>query len=258
MGCEYSGRRNPHDNFIEKGIGWLKAKMKRILIVEDDQSIANLQKDYLELSGFSVAMEHSGTDGLQALEKDEFDLVILDIMLPGADGFELLKTIREKEDIPVLLVSARSEEIYKVKGLGLGADDYITKPFSSGELVARVHAHLNKFERMKERFGTKVDEGSKIQVRGLELHKEARRVFVNGHEITMAHKEFDLLLFLMQHPNRVFSKEELFDRIWGMDAIGDVSTVTVHIARIREKIEENPSKPQYIGTVWGSGYRAMV
>ncbi|WP_134703296.1 response regulator transcription factor [Ammoniphilus sp. YIM 78166] len=231
--------------------------MKRILIVEDDQSIADLQKDYLELSGFSVAIENTGTDGLQALGKEKFDLVILDIMLPGADGFELLKTIREKEDIPVLLVSARAEEIYKVKGLGLGADDYITKPFSSGELVARVHAHLNKFERMKERFG-KGEEGSKVQVRGLELHKEARRVFVNGGEVTMAHKEYDLLLFLMEHPNRVFSKEELFERIWGMDALGDASTVTVHIARIREKIEENPSKPQYIGTVWGSGYRALV
>ncbi len=231
--------------------------MKRILIVEDDQSIADLQKDYLELSGFSVWIEHSGTGGRQILEKESFDLVILDIMLPGVDGFELLKTIREKEDIPVLLVSARAEEIYKVKGLGLGADDYITKPFSSGELVARVQAHLNKFERMKERFG-KGEEGSKIQVRGLELHKEARRVFVNGNEITMAHKEYDLLLFLMEHPNRVFSKDELFERIWGMDALGDASTVTVHIARIREKIEENPSKPQYIGTVWGSGYRALM
>lgn len=231
--------------------------MKRILIVEDDQSIANLQKDYLELSGFSVKIVNSGADGLTALTVETFDLIILDIMLPGMDGFELLKTIREKEDIPVLLVSARSEEIYKIKGLGLGADDYITKPFSSGELVARVNAHLNKFKRMKERFG-KVDEGSKLQVRGLEVQKEARRVFVNGKEVPMAHKEFDLLLFLLQNANRVFGKEELFERIWGMDALGDASTVTVHIARIREKIEENPSKPQYIGTVWGSGYRFMV
>jgi DNA-binding response OmpR family regulator len=157
----------------------------------------------------------------------------------------------------VLLVSARAEEIYKINGLSLGADDYITKPFSSAELVARVNAHLKKYERMKERFG-KEREGAKLQVRGLEFHKDSRRVFVNGNEVMLAQKEFELLLFLLQNANRVFSKDELFERIWGMDALGDASTVTVHIARIREKIEENPSKPQYIGTVWGSGYRFMV
>ncbi len=231
--------------------------MKKILIVEDDQSIANLQKDYLELSGFAVTIVNNGTDALAAVAKEPADLVILDIMLPGIGGFDVLKAIREKEDIPVLLVSARSEEIYKINGLGLGADDYITKPFSSGELVARVNAHLNKYERMKERFG-RSEEGSKLQVRGLEIDKDSRRVTVNGKEVAMAHKEFDLLLFLLQNANRVFGKEELFERIWGMDALGDASTVTVHIARIREKIEENPSKPQYIGTVWGSGYRFIV
>lgn len=165
--------------------------------------------------------------------------------------------VREKDDIPVLIVSARQEEIYKINGLGLGADDYITKPFSSGELVARVNAHLKKFERMKERFG-KRNEGSRIEIRGLEIQKDSRRVFVNGNEIAMAQKEFDLLLFLVQNANRVFGKEELFERIWGMDAMGDASTVTVHIARIREKIEDTPSKPQYIDTVWGSGYRFRV
>lgn len=232
--------------------------MKKILIVEDDPSIARLQKDYLELSGFSVQLAHSGSDGLAALQGEPFDLVILDIMLPGIDGFDVLRAIREKEDIPVLLVSARAEEIYKINGLGLGADDYITKPFSSGELVARVQAHLNKFERMKERFGGRADAGSRLQVRGLAIDKDSRRVFVNGREVAMAQKEFDLLLFLLQHADRVFSKEELFDRIWGMDALGDASTVTVHIARIREKIEQNPSKPQYIGTVWGAGYRFIV
>ncbi|SDC15593.1 DNA-binding response regulator, OmpR family, contains REC and winged-helix (wHTH) domain [Paenibacillus sp. UNCCL117] len=231
--------------------------MKKILIVEDDQSIANLQKDYLELSGYSVMIVNSGNEGLKALEQAEFELIILDIMLPGMDGFEVLRAIREQDDIPVLLVSARAEEIYKINGLGLGADDYITKPFSSGELVARVNAHLKKFERMKERFGREPAE-VKLQVRGLEIQKDARRVLVNGHEVMLAQKEFDLLLFLAQHPNRVFSKDELFERIWGMDALGDTSTVTVHIARIREKIEEHPSKPQYIGTVWGSGYRFMV
>ncbi|CAN7450186.1 response regulator transcription factor [Paenibacillus sp. LjRoot153] len=232
--------------------------MKRILIVEDDQSIANLQRDYLELSGYSVRMVNNGNDGLRALKEEAFELVILDIMLPDIDGFEVLRTIRENDDIPVLLVSARAEEIYKVNGLGLGADDYITKPFSSGELVARVGAHLKKFERMKERFGKGMEGSTTIQIRGLELQKEARRVFVNGNEVVLAQKEFDLLLFLVQYPNRVFGKEELFERIWGMDAMSDASTVTVHIARIREKIEETPSKPQYIGTVWGSGYRFMV
>ncbi|MCZ8522020.1 MULTISPECIES: response regulator transcription factor [Paenibacillus] len=231
--------------------------MKRILIVEDDQSIADLQRDYLELSGYTVRIVSNGLAGLKALAEEKFELVILDIMLPGMDGFEVLKAIREKDDIPVLLVSARAEEIYKINGLGLGADDYITKPFSSGELVARVNAHLTKFERMKARYGKEQTE-AKLQVRGLEIHKDARRVLVNGGEVPLTQKEFDLLWFLFQHPNRVFGKSELFERIWGMDALGDASTVTVHIARIREKIEENPSKPQYIGTVWGSGYRFLV
>jgi DNA-binding response OmpR family regulator len=231
--------------------------MKKILIVEDDQSIANLLKDYLELSGFSVCIVHNGNEALTVQGKESFDLILLDIMLPGMDGFEVLKKIREKEDIPVLLVSARSEELYKINGLGLGADDYITKPFSSAELVARVNAHLSKFDRMKERFG-KTDEASIIRVRGLEIQKDSRRVIVNGNDVTMAQKEFDLLLYLLQNANRVFSKDELFERIWGMDALGDASTVTVHIARIREKIEDNPSKPQYIGTVWGAGYRFIV
>jgi len=231
--------------------------MKKILIVEDDQSIANLQRDYLELSGYTVKIVNSGTAALQLLKQEEFELILLDIMLPDIDGFEVLRNIRERDDIPVLLVSARAEEIYKINGLGLGADDYITKPFSSGELVARVSAHLKKFERMKERFG-KGNEGTKLQVRGLEVHKDARRVFVNGNEVMLAQKEFDLLLFLLQNANRVFGKEELFERIWGLDSLGDASTVTVHIARIREKIEETPSKPQYIGTVWGSGYRFII
>ena len=230
--------------------------MKRILIIEDDESIAKLQKDYLEISGYSVTMSYSGVEGLQAMQKEKFDLVILDIMLPGMDGFEVLKRIRETEDVPVLLVSARQEEIYKINGLGLGADDYITKPFSSGELVARVNAHLTKFERLKERFSSGQEkELSRIVVRGLEIEKESRRVFINGKEVSMAQKEFDLLLFLVQNINRVFSKEDLFERIWGLDSLGDVSTVTVHIARKREKIETNPSKPQYIDTVWGAGYR---
>ncbi len=228
--------------------------MKNILIIEDDPSIANLQKDYLEISNYSVTVAGSGGEGLAELREKEYDLLILDIMLPGMDGFEVLKKVRETSDIPVLLVSARQEEIYKINGLGLGADDYITKPFSSGELVARVNAHLKKYERLRERFGSGKDNG-KLLIRGLEIQKEARRVFVNGAEVNLAQKEFDLLFFLVQNANRVFGKEELFERIWGLDALGDASTVTVHIARVREKIEPDPSKPQYIDTVWGAGYR---
>lgn len=231
--------------------------MKRILIIEDDQSIADLQKDYLEISGFSVTIVNDGTEGLKVFMEENIDLLILDIMLPGMDGFEILKRIHDAKDVPVLIVSARQEEIYKINGLGLGADDYITKPFSSGELVARVNAHLKKYERLKERFGNGID-SQKVVIRGLEIQKESRRVFVNGSEVMLAQKEFDLLIFLVQNPNRVFDKEELFERIWGLDALGDASTVTVHIARIREKIEDNPSKPQYIDTVWGAGYRFRI
>jgi len=234
--------------------------MKRILIVEDDISIANLQKDYLELEGFRVDIVDNGTAALKFLERESVDLVILDIMLPGLDGFGVLRTIREDEAIPVLLVSAREEELYKIKGLDLGADDYITKPFSPAELVARVKAHLARYDRMKERFvgQSAVNKSNRLHVRGLTIDKDARQVFVNGKEVVLAQKEFDLLLFLLQNANRVFSKEELFERVWGMDALGDASTVTVHIARIREKLEDNPSKPQYIGTVWGVGYKFIV
>lgn len=231
--------------------------MKRVLIVEDDMSIAELQKDYLELEGYDVEIVTSGIEGFSILQREVFDLLILDIMLPGMDGLEILKRIRDIKDIPVLIVSARQEEIYKIKGLELGADDYITKPFSSAELVARVNSHLKNYERLKGRFAAK-EKVNRISIRGLEIEKDARRVFVNGKEVAMTQKEFDLLLFLVQNPNRVFGKEELFEKIWGFDAMGDVSTVTVHIARIREKIEVNPSKPQYIDTIWGSGYRFKV
>ncbi|MCR4436061.1 MAG: response regulator transcription factor [Clostridiales bacterium] len=230
--------------------------MKRILIIEDDQSIAELQKDYLEISNFSVDICGDGLKGLKCLETDEYDLLILDIMLPGTDGFEILRRIRDLRDIPVLIVSAKKEEIDKIRGLGLGADDYITKPFSPGELVARVNAHIAKYERLKSRYGGGRD--STVIIRGLEIQKDSRRVYVNGAEVSLAQKEFELLLFLAQNPNRVFGREELFERIWGLDSLGDTATVTVHIARIREKIEADPSNPQYIETVWGAGYRFRV
>lgn len=225
--------------------------MKKILIIEDDKSIAELERDYLEIDGFSVELALTGPDGLNKAMKEEIDLILLDLMLPGVDGFQICKAIRNEKDIPILLVSAKKEDIDKIRGLGLGADDYIVKPFSPSELVARVKAHISRYERL---IGKEVQNDG-IMVRGLRIDKVSRRVFVNNHEVTFTAKEFDLLTFLALHPNHVFSKEQLFERLWGFDSLGDISTVTVHIRKIREKIEADPSNPQYIETVWGAGYR---
>lgn len=230
--------------------------MKKVLIIEDDISIAQLQKDYLELSGFEVSICTDGVEGLNSFREKDYDLVILDIMLPKIDGYDILRSIQEDKDIPVLLVSAKKEEIDKIKGLSLGADDYITKPFSPGELVARVKTHIQNYDRIKSRF--KNNEKNIIMIRGLEIQKDSRRVFIYGREVNLPQKEFDLLVYLAQNPNRVFGREELFERIWGMDSLGDSATVTVHIGRIRDKIESDPSNPQYIETVWGAGYRLRV
>lgn len=231
--------------------------MKKILIVEDDLSIAELQKDYLEISGFEVNICTDGVSGLNAIKENKYDLIILDVMLPKIDGFDILRIIQENKDIPVLMVSAKKEEIDKIKGLTLGADDYITKPFSPGELVARVKSHLQNYERMRNKFSNKINNNS-IIIRGLEILKDSRQVFINGKEVNLAQKEFELLLYMAENPNRVFSKDELFERIWGLDSLGDNATVTVHIRKIREKIESNPSEPQYIETLWGVGYRVRV
>lgn len=236
----------------------LKKHNRKILIIEDDISIAELQKDYLEVAGFAVNICTDGLAGLQEIVREEYNLLIIDIMLPGMDGLEILRRIKEDKDMPVLLVSAKKEEIDKIKGLTLGADDYITKPFSPGELVARVKAHLENYERLKTRFLDKQTLSKEINIRGMKIEKEARRVFIHEQEVNLAQKEFDLLLFLSENPNRVFGREELFERVWGMDSLGDSTTVTVHIARIREKIESNPSSPQYVETVWGAGYRLKV
>ncbi len=232
--------------------------MKKILIIEDDTSIAELQKDYLEVAGFGVSVYANGLEGLKAFRENEVDLLILDVMLPGMDGLEILRSLKEDKDIPVLLVSAKKEEIDKIKGLSLGADDYITKPFSPGELVARVKAHLENYERLKHRFSTGTKKTNSLTIRGLKIDIDSRRVFVLSQEVNLAQKEFGLLLYLAQNPNRVFGREELFERVWGLDALGDSATVTVHIARIREKIESDPSNPQYVETVWGAGYRFRV
>ena len=229
--------------------------MSKILIVEDEESIAELEKDYLELSGFEVEIENDGAEGLEKALKGDFDLFILDLMLPGTDGFEICKKIRKTKNTPILMVSAKKDDIDKIRGLGLGADDYITKPFSPSELVARVKAHLARYERL---IGSGQPSNEIIEIRGLKIDKTARRVWVNGEEKTFTTKEFDLLTFLAQNPNHVFTKEELFSKIWDMESIGDIATVTVHIKKIREKIEFNTAKPQYIETIWGVGYRFKI
>ena len=227
----------------------------KILIVEDETAIAELEKDYLELSGFDVTIEAAGDTGLVRALKEDFNLIILDLMLPGVDGFEICRKIRESKNIPVIMVSARKDDIDKIRGLGLGADDYMTKPFSPSELVARVKAHLARYERL---IGSGSKENEVIEIRGIKIDKTARRVYVTGEEKPFTTKEFDLLPFLAENPNHVFTKEELFQKIWDMESIGDIATVTVHIKKIREKIEVNTSKPQYIETIWGVGYRFKI
>ena len=226
--------------------------MSRVLIVEDELAIAELEKDYLELSSFEVEIETDGEKGLKLGLTEDFDMIILDIMLPGVDGFEICKQIREKKDIPILMVSAKKEDIDKIRGLGLGADDYITKPFSPSELVARVKAHLERYRRL---VSSNTQENDVVEIRGLKIDKTARRVYLNGEEKAFTTKEFDLLTFLASHPNRVFTKEELFNKIWDMESLGDIATVTVHIKKIREKIVFKTEKSQYIETIWGVGYR---
>ncbi len=229
-----------------------RKSMKKILIIEDDISISELERDYLEINGFEVKIENSGRKGMERASKEKFDLIILDLMLPEVDGFQICKELRERLDIPILMVSAKGEGIDKIRGLGLGADDYITKPFSPNELVARVKAHLNRYERLtnKGKSTTEI-----IEINGLSLDSCSRRVYVNEKEINLTSKEFDILLLLAKNPNRVFSKDEIFERIWGFNSLGDISTVTVHIRKIREKIEPDPPNPKYIETLWGVGYR---
>ena len=230
--------------------------MSRILIIEDEEAIADLEKDYLELSDFEVEICNTGDKGLKMALENEVDLIILDLMLPGMDGFEVCRQIREAKNVPILMVSARKDDIDKIRGLGLGADDYMTKPFSPSELVARVKAHLARYERL---VGMNAKpQNDIVEIRGIRIDKTARRVYVNGVEKNFTTKEFDLLTFLAENPNHVFTKDELFREIWDMDSIGDIATVTVHIKKIREKIEYDTAKPQYIEPIWGVGYRFKV
>ena len=229
--------------------------MSRILIIEDEEAIADLEKDYLELSGFEVSIRNTGDEGLRTALADEYDLIVLDLMLPGMDGFEICRHIREEKNIPIIMVSAKKDDIDKIRGLGLGADDYMTKPFSPSELVARVKAHMARYDRL---VGSSQKSNDIIEIRGVRIDKTARRVTVDGTEKAFTGKEFDLLTFLAEHPNHVYTKEELFREIWDMDSIGDIAKVTVHIKKIREKIEYDSAKPQYIETIWGVGYRFKV
>ena len=226
--------------------------MSKILIIEDEVAIADLEKDYLELSGFEVEVANDGVTGLDKALNEDYNLLILDLMLPGVDGFEICRKVRDEKNTPIIMVSAKKDDIDKIRGLGLGADDYMTKPFSPSELVARVKAHLARYERL---IGSAVEENKVIEIRGLKIDTTARRVWINGEEKPFTTKEFDLLTFLASHPNHVYTKDELFSEIWDMESIGDIATVTVHIKKIREKIEYDTSNPQYIETIWGVGYR---
>lgn len=228
----------------------------KILIIEDDLSIAELENDYLTMNGFECDIAMDGNTGLQMAQRGDYALVIVDIMLPGRDGFSICKELRRNKDIPIIFLSAKGDEVDKIRGLGLGADDYMTKPFSPSELVARVKTHISRYEKLVAKNPEK--KADILTIRGLKIDKNARRVYVDGTEVAMPVKQYELLLFLAENPNIVFSKERLFDRIWGMDAMGDVSTVTVHIQRIRDKIDKGRSGNKYIETVWGAGYRFRI
>ena len=229
--------------------------MKKILIIEDNREITELERDYLEANDFAVDIAEDGVAGLEKALSTDCNLVLLDIMLPKKDGFQVCREIRAQKDVPILMVSAKREDIDKIRGLGLGADDYIIKPFSPSELVARVKAHISRYERLTKRAAEPEKQDGSIRRGDLEIQEQKRRVFMQGKEVFLTNKEFELLIFLAKHPGIVFSREKIFDRVWGLDAVGDTATVMVHINRIREKIEPDPTRPIYIETVWGAGYR---
>ncbi|MDR0381619.1 MAG: response regulator transcription factor [Oscillospiraceae bacterium] len=228
--------------------------MKKILIIEDDAAVANIERDFLEISGFDVTIESDGVKGMERALTGLYDLILLDLMLPGKDGYEICKAIRTRIDVPILMATARTTDEDKVRGFGLGADDYISKPFSSTELVARVKAHIAQYERLKS--NTRLNTAEReLDFDDLRINPKTRRVYVRGKEIELKNKEYELLYFLAFNAEIVFSKEHIYERIWGMDAYGDTKTVAVHIGRLREKIEKDPQNPERIQTVWGAGYR---
>lgn len=230
--------------------------MTKILIAEDDLDIAMLEKDYLEINGYTVDVVDNGDKVVSKIFSENYDLLILDIMLPGSNGYDICREIREKIDIPILMVSAKTESIDKIRGLGLGADDYISKPFDPLELVARVKSHISRYTRFRNSSIKNKDVHEDcIEINDIKILTRSWKVCIEDKEIKLPNREFELLKFLAMNPNIVFSKETLFEKIWGYDYIGDSVTVTVHINRIREKIEKDSSNPQIIETVWGAGYR---
>ncbi|WP_411349003.1 response regulator transcription factor [Paenibacillus sp. WLX2291] len=231
--------------------------MKHILIIEDDEAIAAIERDYLEINHFAVEIADNGITGAERALSGQFDLILLDLMLPGEDGFSVCRRLRDKLDIPILMVTAKQDDIDKIRGLGLGADDYIVKPFSPNELVARVKSNLAQYARLKAKLGANTDR-SHIEIGPFLINTDAHRAYLKGRELDLKKKEFDLLHFLVDNSNIVFSKDTLYERIWGFDSIGDNATVAVHINRLREKIEDDPGNPHYIQTVWGAGYRFQL
>jgi DNA-binding response OmpR family regulator len=237
--------------------------MKKILIVEDDITIAEMVRDFLQIDGFNVTIETDGMKGYEKARTEKYDLILLDLMLPNMSGYDICRNIRGIVDVPIIMVTAKDEETDKIRGLGIGADDYIAKPFSPSELVARVKANLAQYERVRSRSAGKEDSNIKnsvdeIKAGQVSVNLRTHRVYVNGVEIELKNKEYELLIFLISNPDIVFSKEHLYERIWGMDAFGDLKTVGVHIGRLREKIEKDPQNPVHIQTVWGAGYRFMI
>lgn len=225
--------------------------LKKILIIEDDLNIAELERDYLELNGYNPKIIQSGKEGLSLALSEAFDVVIVDLMLPEISGFEIVKTIRKTLEIPIIVVSAKTEDIDKIRALNFGADDYMTKPFSPAELAARIKSHINRFERLQG----KSTLSDSICCRGLEINTSSHRVFVNGKEVFLTSKEYEILVLFASNPNIVFSKEHIFTKIWQDEFCIDTATVPVHIQKIRKKIEKDPSNPEYIETLWGTGYR---
>lgn len=230
--------------------------MSRVLIIEDEMEIAELEKDYLENAGFEVMIENRGDLGLIKVLREEVDIVVLDVMLPGMDGLLVCNEIRNAKDIPIILVSAKKEDEDKIKGLGFGADDYVTKPFSPSELVARVKAHLSRYNRLIGSNG--IMRKQIIEINGIIVDPNSRKVEVDGEEKILTAREYDILMFFIKNPNKAFSKKELFAEVWGLDSYGDVSTVTVHINKLRDKIEKDAANPKFIETVWGVGYRFIM
>ncbi len=226
--------------------------MSKILIIEDDNDIAEVERDYLLINGFEADITDNGITGIEKIKQGNYDLVLLDLMLPGLDGFTVCKRLREITDIPILMVTARKEDIDKIRGLGLGADDYVEKPFSPNVLVARVKANLQQYSRLKN---NNVKKESIIDVGDYKINTSSHRVYKHGMEVELKNKEYELFLFLVMNADIVFDKETIYEKIWGFDSIGDTATVAVHINRLREKLEDEPSKPKHIQTVWGAGYR---